>query len=115
MVKDKVVPKKSVTPKQQSIDSQGVSAIADGVKKISSPEEKTSSSKKVVTDSKSVKNPSSKNTTGLPVGNENKERSHRDPSDSNKSHSNSSKEEGEIVIEGKHPSYDLHTTTQLFL
>jgi hypothetical protein len=102
----KFMKNKSVTQRQQLLDSQGASVMADGVKKISSPEEKTSSSDKIATDSKSAKNSSNKKATGLPIDDENKKKSLRDLSDSKLSHSNSSNEEGEIVNEGKQPSND---------
>jgi hypothetical protein len=60
-----IMKKNLVTQGQQSIDSQGASAMADGVKMISSPEEKTSSRDKIATDSKSAKNSSNKKATGL--------------------------------------------------
>ena len=96
--------KKSVTSNQHPIVVKGASAKAGGVKNISSPEENTSSSEKIAADSKSARNSNSKNAIGLPIGNENKGRNTRNSSDPKKGLSNSSKEEGEIVIEGIQPS-----------
>jgi hypothetical protein len=100
------VTKKQAIMRQKSIDSQDASAMAEGVKEISSPEKKTSASDKIANVFRSTINSGIQKGAGLPVGNENKEKSSRDLSDSPKSHSNSSDEEGEIVNEENQPSDD---------
>ena len=97
--------KQSATLRSQSNDSLRESAITEGVREVSSPGNTNSLDEAIAADPKSPKS-TGKKASGLPKGRNNKGKSSKNISDSEKGHSPPPNEEGEVVKEDEGPSDD---------
>jgi hypothetical protein len=99
----RVTKKQSATLRSQSNDSLRESAIADGGGEVSSQGNTNSLGEEIAADPRSPKSNSEK-ASGLPMGRNNKGKSSKNISDSEKSHSIPPNEENEVVMEDEDPS-----------